>query len=352
MIGAKGIEGVSFSFAAGVALAAVLGFRPEPEGTMCLVLSCAVLGALICSEPDSALPYLALFFVAGAFCLAAGQLPHRVANPFSAQFDGLCRRIDLLPFGNPLTGKLSKALLCGEKSDLDPFVRNAFRDSGASHILALSGMHLGLIYGLVSNLLRILGNGLRQRRARAAVTIASCGWYTVMTGAGPSVLRAFIFICLNEISRLSPDRRKSASKIYCSALLIQLCIDPSGIRIVSFQLSWLAMCGITLIFPRMKDWLPVGRRKFSLTGRIWNCIALSVSCQLFTAPLVWWKFGSFPVYFLLSNLIALPLSEGLMLCSLGCLAADCAGIRATLLPSLADKLCNCLIFSLETISSM
>ncbi len=352
MVEARGIEGISFSFTAGVAAAAVLDFGPEPGGSVCLALACAVAGTLAILKPRGILPYFGLFFILGAFCLSAGELPHKVSNPFSAQFQGLCRRIDGLPFASPLTGSLSKALLCGDRTGLDSGVKEAFRNSGASHILALSGMHLGLIYALVSALSRALGNSVRARRARAAANVTACGWYTVMTGAGPSVLRAFIFICLNEISRLCPGRRRSPAKIYCIALLVQLCIEPSGIRTLSFQLSYLAMCGITLVFPILQNWYPARKGGFSPTGRIWTCIAMSVSCQLFTAPLVWLKFRTFPGYFLLSNLIALPLTEGLMGCSLACLAADALGLPSALFPKLADTLCGFLAFSMETISSM
>jgi len=167
-----------------------------------------------------------------------------------------------------------------------------------------------------------------------------------MTGASPSLVRAFLFILFHELSRHMPGRRVRPQNVFCAALTLQLAVTPAVVRSLGFQLSYLAMLGIIVLFPRIEAWYPAGVR-FDPFRRIWSAVAIAVSCQAFTAPLVWIRFHTFPKYFLLTNLAALPLTEGFLLSAL----ATLCGIGPAGTKKLADLLGQSLISLLEAIAA-
>ena len=267
--------------------------------------------------------------------------------------------IDSIPFSSAQTNALLKALLTGERSTLSPELTEAFRDSGASHILALSGLHLGIIYGIFSKVLFFMGNSMAGRRMRSAVIVILCGFYTLATGAGPSIVRAFIFIFLGEAARMT-GRLHSLRQLLMASLLIQVIIDPLSVRSVSFQLSYAAMAGIAFIYPWLRDFWPSGEAGDDSCGRaliramrwIWNSAALSISCQLATGPLAYLYFGTFPQHFLLTNLISLPLTGFIIPCARVCLGLSGLGWCPTFVVSVTEWLVSLLTWSLEVIASM
>ncbi len=267
--------------------------------------------------------------------------------------------IDSIPFSSARTNALLKALLTGERSTLSPELTEAFRDSGASHILALSGLHLGIIYGIFSKVLFFMGNSVAGRGMRSAVIVILCGFYTLATGAGPSIVRAFIFILLGEAARMT-GRLHSLRQLLMASLLIQVIIDPLSVRSVSFQLSYAAMAGIAFIYPWLRDFWPSGEAGDDSCGRalvramrwVWNSTALSISCQLATGPLAYLYFGTFPQHFLLTNLISLPLTGFIIPCALACLGLSGLGCCPAFMVSVTEWLVCLLTWSLEVIASM
>jgi competence protein ComEC len=139
--------------------------------------------------------------------------------------------------------------------------------------------------------------------------------------------------------------------VLCLALLVQLVLDPSAIRSLGFQLSYLAMSGILLLYPILERWYPASA-PWDPFRRIWKGAALSISCQVFTAPLVWLRFHTFPRHFLLTNLLALPLTTALVGCAVLTLGLSAAGICPELLIKATDALCTLLQRTLEIIADM
>lgn len=353
---AEGIEGISFSFTAGVATAAALGAGPG-AGAFALGAAVSLLALVYTStvQKRALCLLLAGYFALGVFAFCSNNLPSMSRQLPGRQLRALCSAIDGIPFRHAETNSVVKALLTGVRESLTKEQIDCFRLSGAAHILALSGLHLGVIYGILSRILKIAGNSPLSRQISSSVTLLCCAFYTIATGAGPSVVRALIFICLNEIARLCPHRRRSAAKIYCCALLIQLSLSPGSISSLSFQLSYLAMCGIVILFPVLSSWYPSESKVRTLKEpmrKLWDSIAVSISCQCFTAPLSCLKFKIFPRYFLLANLMGLPLTELLIISSVLCVALSAAGICPNILIRTVDCLCQCLTFCLKTISSM
>ena len=257
-----------------------------------------------------------------------------------------------IPFPHGSTNELLRALLTGQRNGLARETVAAFRNAGASHILALSGLHLGIIYLLLSKLLVILGNGRIASVIRSILIVVASAFYAFMTGAAPAIVRALLFITINEIMRHSPARRKSPLAVWCCALIVQLVISPWVIRSVGFQLSYLAMLGIFLVFPWLDGFYPKDGRGWNPVRWVWSSMALSLSCQLFTAPLVWLRFHTFPKYFLLTNLLALPLTSLLMFAAVPLLLLSLFGLSPAWLVNITDSLAELLQGCLNIIASM
>ena len=202
---------------------------------------------------------LLLFLTSGVFCAATSTLTSLGAVAGKPLFAGLAAdfrsMISSIPFPHEGTAPLVNALLTGDRSSLDDSVMNSFRDSGASHILALSGLHLGIIYGILLKVTSIFGKHPTVKAVRSLIIISLCGIYTLATGASPSLVRAFLFILVNETARLT-HRSNNPLRVYCAALFIQTAINPQVISSTGFQLSYLAMAGIFLLYPALKKWYP------------------------------------------------------------------------------------------------
>lgn len=339
---------------------------------------------------------LLLFLTSGVFCAATSTLTSLGAVAGKPLFAGLAAdfrsMISSIPFPHEGTAPLVNALLTGDRSSLDSSVMNSFRDSGASHILALSGLHLGIIYGILLKVTSIFGKHPMVKAVRSLIIISLCGIYTLATGASPSLVRAFLFILVNETARLT-HRSNNPLRVYCAALFIQTAIDPQVISSTGFQLSYLAMAGIFLLYPALKKWYPQkeaagdmliengagltesdglegvmidkdccrARRCWTswmktivsdAPRKIWDAAALTISCQVFTGPLAWWKFGTFPKYFLLTNLLSLPSTSAVMLLSVSTSVLFAIGICPDFLISLTDSSASLLLFIMKVISSM
>lgn len=302
----------------------------------------------------------AVFFLLGCFCQCSCALlppnPEASVPAFATRAcEALKRLIAAVPYPHPRTAGVVQALLTGDRSGLSRETTAAFRASGAAHLLALSGLHLGLIYLILRRLFSLLGNTPAARAGRCAATVAATAFYTLMTGAGPSTVRAFLYICVSEVSTLASGRRKEPARILLAALTLQLALNPRVIASVGFQLSYLAMLGITVLLPRLQAWYPAPRTRagrFDPMRRIWNAAAMTLSCQAFTAPLAWLRFHTFPKYFLLTNLLALPLCSGAMVAAVATLALEAAGACPGFLVRAGDALIGALLFILETISSL
>lgn len=356
MAEAGDIVGISIPFTAGVAAAALVPEGPVRYMVATLVCSavCAAF-ATFCLKGTRKAAAAVLFFCIGALGMLtrdmAGGSSGGQPQWASGAMKSFCTLIDSIEFDGAQTGALVKALLTGRKDSLTAETVQLFRASGGAHILALSGLHLGVLYGIMTRVLAPLGNSRAASAVRSVLITASSCFYMVMTGASASIVRAFLFITINELARHFPGRRRAPLNVLCSALMIQLTVNPLIIRSTGFQLSYLAMLGIFTIFPRLDGWYPESGR-FDLPRKIWKSAALSLSCQVLTAPVVWLRFRTFPRYFLVTNLLALPLAELLIIASVICIAGAAAGWCPDILKSPVDLLARTLIFCLETVSTM
>lgn len=302
-----------------------------------------------------------LFGLCGLFCgvnsSLCGIVPEDNSTPQWAgnALEWLSRTIGQMPFSDSQAPALIKALLTGDRSGLPPQTTAFFREAGASHILALSGLHLGIIYMFLSKATSPIGNSPAARVLRYCLIVGASLAYCITTGAGPSLVRAFLFILIGESAAIL-RREKTPVLTLMAAMTVQLAFRPEVIASLGFQLSYLAMAGIMLVYPHLEAIYPgngtdlIGR--IDPMRRIWQSAMLSVSCQLFTGPLVWIRFHTFPKYFIITNLTALPLTSIVMLLSVGAILLTAAGICPEILVRIDEYAVRALVFCLKTISEI
>ncbi len=261
---------------------------------------------------------------------------------------GMGELIDSMAFEDSQTNGIIKALLTGDRSGISSETAEAFRNSGASHILALSGLHLGIIYGIISRLLSIAGKSMTARIIKSLLTMITCGAYTLATGAGASITRAYIFIVVKETAEMA-GRTVSLKGVLAVSMMLHLAFDPTAAADIGFQLSYAAMFGIAFIYPVLKK---MWKNKWMGLKWVWESAALSISCQITTGPLAWHYFGTFPQYFLLTNLIALPLAGIIIPSALLSVTLTAMGCCPDAIIYITEWLTQALRHSLEVISTM
>lgn len=218
-------------------------------------------------------------------------------------------------------GALLSAVCLGDTSMLSLRVQNDFRRSGLTHLLVVSGLHMSILIGAVTLLLKRLHV---PRAVRVAVLLAVLWVFMLLVGFSYSVIRAGImlhFLILADAFRFRADSMTSL----CAALLFILCLSPYAVVDVGFLLSFASTFGIILLSPFFEEW--IFRRDFfrkhTLCGTLLQCCCTTVSAMLFTAPILALFFGTLPMLSVLANLLtAIPVNLLLPLAFLALLTAQ------------------------------
>lgn len=194
------------------------------------------------------------------------------------------------------------AMTLGDKSALTKELRETYSKTGASHILALSGLHLGMIYLLLFRL--TLG---RKRFWVSQVIIILCIWaFAFLTGLSTSVVRSATMISIYALFSVG-GRQRSPVNILCFTAILMLLVNPDALFDIGFQLSFSAVFAILLLMPLFESFFPENYFEGRPFQRyIYNMVGLSVAAQMGVAPLIAYHFGRFSVYFLLTNFIVIP----------------------------------------------
>ncbi|MDG5799815.1 ComEC/Rec2 family competence protein [Marinilabiliaceae bacterium ANBcel2] len=195
---------------------------------------------------------------------------------------------------------LVRAVLLGDRSKIDRDIRDGFIKSGAIHLLAVSGLHVGVIYLFVNFLTSLLFK--RRRVLRLLLVISTLVFYALIAGFSPSVTRAVIMFAVIQTG-VTFNRDIVWGNILSAAAFISLLVNPLFLFHVGFWLSYAAVGGIVLLYPYFKSLLPF---KFVVFKMIWSIVSVSLAAQIFTLPLSLYVFEAFPLYFLLSSLFVLP----------------------------------------------
>lgn len=194
------------------------------------------------------------------------------------------------------------ALTLGEKSYLDSHIRESFSASGAMHVLAVSGLHVGIIFVILNLLLKPIGKTQKARVLKTILCIVLLWGYAFITGLSPSVMRAstmFSFIVIGKNLNRTPNIYNT---LLVSAFFLML-INPLIISEVGFQLSYAAVISIVYFQPKIVSILEFKNR---ILKYLWELFAVSLAAQAGTFALSIYYFHQFPVYFWLSNFLVIP----------------------------------------------
>lgn len=231
------------------------------------------------------------------------------------------------------------ALLLGDRSALPGEIVQAYSSSGLIHVLAVSGLHVGIIYVLLQSIWgKLLG---RQKTVQLAALLACLWLYAAVTGLSASVTRASLMCSLLAIGKHF-HRQAGVYNTLSAAALLLLWVQPSWLFDTGFQLSFAAVTGIVYLQPMLVKsiYLP-----HPWLLKIWELSCVTLSAQLFTLPLTLHYFGQFPNYFLLTNLLVLPLMAPILG---GCLLL----LAVSPLPFLAKPLGWCMSWAIEWLNKL
>ena len=204
------------------------------------------------------------------------------------------------------------AMALGDKSQLTKELKDTYAVSGASHILALSGLHLGIIFTLLSLLL-----SRRRWQVVSQVVIIICIWlFVFLVGMSASVVRSAVMFTVYALLSLGHRNQMSVNTLAFAAILMLL-LNPMSLFDVGFQMSFMAVLAILLFYPFFES---VWSQPFLFDHRIfkwlWTMMAVSCAAQIGVAPLIAYYFGRFSNYFLLTNLLVVPAATLILYLSL------------------------------------
>ena len=200
------------------------------------------------------------------------------------------------------------AMVLGDKSFLTRELRQSYAQTGASHILALSGLHLSIIYLLLTRLMQ----GRRRFWLSQVLIVLSIWGFALLTGLSVSVVRAATMLTIYALFELG-GRRHAPLGVLSFTAIIMLLADSSALFDIGFQLSFMAMLGILLFCPLFEEWIPTKwLMEHPLVRWLYSLVSVSTAAQLGTAPLVAFHFGQFPTWFLLTNLVVIPFATAIL----------------------------------------
>lgn len=215
---------------------------------------------------------------------------------------------------------VASALILGYKDDIDAQLKSAYSSAGAMHVLAVSGLHVGIIFLIFNVLLKFLDKIKYGSIIKGILLIVLLWCYALLTGLSPSVMRAATMFSFIVGAKMVKRNSNFFNTLAASALTL-LIINPMLIMEVGFQLSYLAVIGIVVIQPWVYNWFSP---KWWLLDKIWEISAVSIAAQIATFPLGLLYFHQFPNYFLLSNLIVIPMA--IIILYLGLVTLSCISI--------------------------
>ncbi|MDO5663625.1 MAG: ComEC/Rec2 family competence protein [Bacteroidia bacterium] len=195
------------------------------------------------------------------------------------------------------------ALTLGYKHDLTNELQEAFRASGTSHVLAVSGLHVAIIYAIFTFLFSFLGKTGRRFVLKQILIIVALWFYAFLAGLSPSVLRATIMLTIASIG-FAGGRKGFTYNTLAAAAFFILIYNPMSLFDVGFQMSFTAVFAILYFNPMINN---LYQPKQKIKKYTWNLFTVSTSAQLGVFPIALYYFGTFPTYFFIANMLVVPM---------------------------------------------
>jgi len=215
----------------------------------------------------------------------------------------------------PRERSVAEALLIGYKKNLDKELMTAYSNTGVIHIIAISGLHLGMIYALLLWLLKPLNRFKKMQWLKRGIILLIIWGFTLLTGAGASVLRAAVMFSFLLLAAQQNRPNYMINTLAASAFCLLL-YRPLFLWDIGFQLSYAAVLGIVLFAKPIEKWMYIENK---ILRHCWQLCSVTIAAQLLTLPLLVYYFNSFPNLFLFTNFIAVPISGCILYLLIGLL---------------------------------
>ena len=238
-------------------------------------------------------------------------------------------------------------ILLGDKSYLNLELKDAFSGAGAMHLLAVSGLHVGIFLVILQWLFKTFGRKL-PRWIRFLLIVSILWLYAGITGFSPSVNRAVTMFSFVALGTVLGRRYNSMDGLLASAMIL-LAINPFYLFDIGFQLSYSAMIGIFLFSPLIERSLYVKQKWLRF---LWSGTAVALAAQLTTFPLTLYYFHQFPNYFLVTNLGLMLISGVMMAIGLGLISLGSIPLLGTGVALLFVLIVTALITFVEWVSNL
>ncbi len=228
------------------------------------------------------------------------------------------------------------AILLGYDEVLDPELSKHYTGAGVSHILCVSGMHVGVLFLLLNLILGFLDKRKHGKIIKSIILLLFVWFYALITGMSPSVMRAatmFTFVIVGNGFK----RNVSVYNSLLGSMMFLLLINPNILFEVGFQLSYLAVFSIVWL---QKPLYNIWRPKNKALDYFWQLISVSLAAQALTTPITLYYFHQFPNYFILSNIVTPVLSSVVMYLGI-------ALISLSFIPFLGDLIATLLVWSIK-----
>ncbi len=240
---------------------------------------------------------------------------------------------------------VASALILGAKTDLSKEIKNAYADTGAMHVLAVSGLHVGIIIGLLMGLLSRIGLQY-HKKTKAFILLLALWSFAFLTGASASVLRASTMFSFVIVGQAFYREINIYNSLAASAFIL-LCINPFFLQDIGFQLSYFALLGIVYYHPIIYKAIYFDNKWLNW---IWNGLAISLAAQLSTLPISLFYFHQFPLFFWLTGVIITAAASIILSLGVALLALDWLPYVGEVLGTILDNslwLMNSLIFVIQ-----
>lgn len=277
-----------------------------------ILIVAALSGALLCTFLPPHKSYFKGFVILFA-TMALGYFSNRT-HLFSQSEVGTIKTLaekanttignTLATYLNTEASALCKALCIADKTELSQNVKKDFSRAGASHILAVSGMHVGIIFTAISTLFGLISKGRRLQLWGSVISIIFLWFYAFICGLQPSILRACTMFTIPIIGKLINRDSSSLNSLLFTAFCM-IVYDYNNLFNLGFQLSFLAVAGILLFQKRIFNIFPLQNK---ILIWIWSLTSVSIAAQITTLPLTIYYFNNIPILSLLTNLFVVPLA--------------------------------------------
>jgi competence protein ComEC len=267
---------------------------------------------------------------------------------WAIQLRSICDKIFAENIKTEQEYSIAAALVLGIKHHLDEDLKQAYTNAGVTHILAVSGMHVGIIFGLLNVFLAFLRKKPKGKLLYVVVVLIALWLYAFVTGLSGSVLRAVTMFSLLTIAQNLSRNTNIYNTLAASAFLLLL-YNPFLLMDVGFQLSYLAVLSIVYFYPKL---YPLYEPTNRVIHFLWQMTCVSVAAQVFTLPITLYHFHQYPTYGILASVLVVPIGQVILILGVALLIGSFLPYLPTMIGFVLEKtiwICNKIVFGVENL---